>query len=200
MHGERNHRRGPNGRANEAPPLLFCPYCRDGFEDAAECPEHELTLVPIDRLPRIARSASQVTFFADPRLGRGPILLGGLLVLVGFFLPFVRTDALQASGLGVAIDGAHNLWLVPGAALAILAVLWVRRDRVAMHSARFAVLGLGLAGVLPLAYTARRVALMAEVTQRDVDWLVGGLTMLVGLVLACVGSLRLGVRRYSGRD
>ena len=99
--------------------ILFCPYCRDGFEGVEECPEHELTLVPIDRLPRDrAAVPSEVSFFADPRLGRGPVLVGAALVLIGALAPFVRARGLEASALEVAIDGAHNLWLTPAAALA----------------------------------------------------------------------------------
>jgi hypothetical protein len=173
--------------------MLFCPFCRDGFEGRAECPEHDLALVPVDRLPRVNRATHEAAFFADPRLGRGPILLGAALTIVGFFLPFVRTPSLEASALQVAIDGAHNLWLAPGAALAILAVLWIRRDRSSMRSARLAVLGLAIAGSLPIFYTARRIALMADAARTEVDWLVGGIVMATGLVVVGLGALRLGL-------
>jgi len=87
--------------------ILFCPFCRDGFEGRTECPEHELTLVPIDKLPRKAEATLQsVTLFVDPRLGRGAVLFGAALVLVGFMAPLVSGAGVSASGLEVAIDGA----------------------------------------------------------------------------------------------
>ncbi len=199
MHGEPYEQDASKRRTGADPPVLFCPYCRDGFEALSECPEHELTLVPIDRLPRVPRSQSGVAFFLDPRLGRGPILLGGLLVLVGFFVPFVGTETLEASALEVAVDGAHNLWLVPGAAVSMLGVLWFRRGRLSMHAARLAVLGLALAGSLPLFYTARRIAVTASATQTEIDWRFGGPLILIGLALGAVGSVRLGVVRFAER-
>ena len=173
--------------------MLFCPFCRDGFEGRLDCPEHELALVPIDRLPRPQRATNVVSAFVDPRLGRGPVLLGATIAIVGFFLPFVRARSLEASALEVAIDGAHNLWFTPGAALAALAVLWLRRERGAMRSARVAVLGLAAAGLLPVFYTARRVTRMAEAVAADVDWLAGGAVMVLGLLVTGFGSFRLGL-------
>ena len=173
--------------------ISFCPFCREGFEGLTECPEHELTLVPIDRLPRVGRQVSdEVGFFADPRLGRGGVLLGAVLVLAGFVAPFVRARGVEASALEVAIDGANNLWLAPGAALAMLWVLWSRRTRRAMRAARLAALGLALAGGLPLIYTSRRIGLIADATTTEVEWLWGFGVMVAGLAAAALGSTRLG--------
>lgn len=188
MHGDPEETAAPTKRAE----ILFCPYCRDAFEGRTDCPEHELALVPIDRLPRANRSTHRAAFFADPRFGRGPVLLGAALTVVGFFLPFVRTSTLEASALQVAIDGALNLWLTPLAALATFAVLWVRRERESMWSARLAVLGLAVAGILPILYTARRITLMAGTSRTEVEWLAGGLVMVVGLVVVGLGSTRFG--------
>ncbi|MGB8223904.1 MAG: hypothetical protein WCF10_15055, partial [Polyangiales bacterium] len=69
---------------------MFCPFCGDGFENHAECPEHELPLIPIDRLPRTSeRRFERVSFFLDPRLGRGGVLMGASLAVLGFFAPLV---------------------------------------------------------------------------------------------------------------
>jgi hypothetical protein len=177
----------------EPPTLAFCPFCRDGFEGLAECPEHELTLVPIDRLPRPGeRGVSEVTFFADPRLGRGGVLLGAALVLVGFLMPFVRARGIAASALEVAIEGAYNLWLIPGAACGVLAVLWARRTATAMRAARLAAVGLALAGALPLVYTVRRIELVAGWSGTEVHWLSGLGVMLAGLVFTALLGVRLG--------
>jgi hypothetical protein len=175
------------------PKILFCPFCRDGFEGVAECPDHELTLLPIDRLPPLEeRSLAEVAFFVDPRLGRGGVLLGAWLVVVGFLGPFVRAGELDASALEVAIDGAHNLWLTPGAALGVLWVLWARRSRLGMQNARLAVAGLALVGALPLIYTGRRIALVAGAQVSELEWRWGFAVMVAGLATAALASTRLG--------
>jgi hypothetical protein len=178
--------------------ILFCPFCRDGFEGVSECPEHELILVPLDRLPR--DRASEVTFFVDPRFGRGALSFGVLLVLAGFFGPFVRARGVDASALEVAIDGAHNLWLTPGAALWLTWILWKRRARRLLRSARVAAAGLALAGALPLFYTFRRISVMAEVDGVDLQWDWGLPVMAAGLLVALLASVRLGGPRVSGSD
>jgi len=139
-----------------------------------------------------------VTFFADPRLGRGAVLLGAMLVLLGFVAPFVSAEILAASALEVAIDGADNLWLTPGAAIAVLWILWRRRSRHAMRAARLAVLGLAAGGALPLIYTTGRIGLVAETYTADVEWLWGLWLMAAGLVLAAVGSRWMGDQAAPG--
>lgn len=179
--------------SSERAEIWFCPYCRDGFEGYTECPEHELTLVPIDQLPRVkARRLEEVTFFADPRLGRGAVVLGAALVILGFLAPFVRSSEIEASALEVAIDGAGNLWFTPGAAMLLLWILWRRRSRSAMRAARAAVLGLAVSGGLPLLYTTRRIGLVAEAHDAGVHWLWGLWLMLAGLLVAAIASSRLG--------
>lgn len=182
--------------SSERSEISFCPFCREGFEGRTECPEHELTLVPIDRLPRRAdRPLEQVAFFGDPRLGRATPLLGAALVLLGFVVPFVSSSGLDASALEVAIDGAGNLWFTPGAAIVLLWILWRRRSRGTMRAARAAVLGLALGGTLPLLYTCRRIALMAEVQGATVEWRWGLWLSLAGLLLAALGSRGFGSGR-----
>ncbi|MGB8329477.1 MAG: hypothetical protein WCE62_05070 [Polyangiales bacterium] len=184
--------------SSETAPILFCPFCREGFEDRMECPEHELDLVPIERLPRAPDPVLEgVTFFADPRLGRGAVLLGASLVLIGFVTPFVRATGVRASeisasALEVAIDGAGNLWLPPGVAAAILWIVWRRRSRVAMRAARAAVFGLAVGGALPLLYTTRRIGLVAEGFTADVEWRWGLSLMLAGLLVVALGARRMG--------
>jgi len=182
--------------SSERAELSFCPFCHQGFQDRVECPEHELTLIPIDELPRHTdRSLDQVTFFLDPRLGRGAPLLGATLVVLGFVVPFVRSSALEASALEVAIDGAGNLWFTPGAAIVLLWILWQRRGRETMRAARAAVFGLALGGLLPLIYTCRRIGLVAEAQGATSHWLGGLWLMLAGLVLIALGSRGFGASR-----
>lgn len=182
-------------RSTEHAQRLVCPFCGAEFKELAECPEHGLTLVQIGVPVReLGGSSKRVTFFADPRLGRGFVLLGAALVLVGFVLPFVRSSEIVASGLEVAIDGAANLWLAPGAAILLLWILWQRRDAESMRAARVAVFALAAAGALPLLYTCRRVALMADAQGSDLAWLFGLWLMASGLAVAALGSRGLGGR------
>ena len=192
----------------EHPQILFCPFCRDSFEGRTDCPEHELTLVPIEKLPREAESTlERVTFFADPRLGRGAVLLGAGLVLLGFLAPLVISTGgapadnsdpgIAASALEVAVDGAGNLWFTPGAAIAMLWILWRRRSGHTMRAARAAVLGLALCGGLPLIYTTRRIGLMAAEQNASIEWQWGLWLMVSGLLATALGSPGLGATRGS---
>ncbi|KPK13738.1 MAG: hypothetical protein AMJ62_14465 [Myxococcales bacterium SG8_38] len=175
--------------------LLFCPFCGEAFEGRRECPEHELALLPIDDLPRRAEGAlDEVRVFADPRLGRGPLMLGAVLVLIGFVAPFARSRGIEASALEAAVDGAVNLWLTPGAAIVLLWIPWKRRTRSAMHAARAAVLGLAVSGVLPLVYTTRRIGVMAEASHANVEWRWGLWLMAAGLVVCAMSSAGFGGR------
>jgi len=188
----------PSPKSSERTAILFCPFCGDGFENRTECPEHELALIPIDRLPRTReRRFERVSFFLDPRLGRGSVLMGASLAVLGFFAPLVRVTGAQrseieASALEVAIDGAVNLWLTLGVALGILWILWSRRSGTAMRAARGAVFGLAVGGALPLIYTSRRIDLIAVTQKADVDWSGGLWLMLAGLFLAAIGARQIG--------
>ncbi len=177
---------------------MFCPFCGDGFENRTECPEHELALIPIDRLPRTREPRFEtVSFFLDPRLGRGSVLMGASLAVLGFFAPLVsvtgaQRSEIEASALEVAIAGAVNLWLTLGAALGILSILWSRRSGTAMRAARGAVFGLAVGGALPLIYTSRRIGLIALTQKMDVEWSWGLWLMLAGLFLAAIAARRIG--------
>jgi hypothetical protein len=184
----------PSPASSDRGKILFCPFCGDGFEGRSDCPEHDLELLPLDELARSAQ-LQRVEFFADPRLGRGAVLLGISLALMGFLLPLVRYGDVVESALEVAIEGASNLWLTPGAALAVLLILWRRRTRPAMSDARAAVFGLALGGVLPLLYTGRRIGMLAESFSKDLEWQWGLWLMIAGFVAAAFGSFRLGGTR-----
>ena len=107
-------------------------------------------------------------------------------------LPLVESRGVVASALEVAIDGAANLWLTPGAAIVQLWILWSRRAGPPMRAVRGAVFGLAVGGGLPLIYTTRRIATMAGVYSADVRWLAGLFVMIGGLVLVGLSSRRLG--------
>lgn len=187
------------GTSREEASSLFCPFCEEEFIGRLECPEHELLLVPLDQLPkRAGRSQDGVHFFADPRLGRGSVMLGALLVLVGFLVPFARSAGVTASALEIAVDGATNLWFAPGSAMAVLWIVWRRRTRPTMRAARMAVFGLALGGGLPLLYTTHRVRLMSAAAGASVDWRWGLWLMAAGLVVCAIGAPWLGGRVRAG--
>lgn len=177
------------------PKLLFCPFCGRGFEDRGECPEHELTLLSIDELQASsAKPVTRVTFFADPRLGRGLVLVGAFSILVGFLLPFARSGGRAFSALEIAIDGAANLWLVPAVGIGLGWICWRRRTRQSMYAARVAVFALAIGGMLPHVYTIRRITWMADAAGSSVQWLLGPWVIAAGLLASAVGSLRFGGR------
>lgn len=120
-------------------------------------------------------------------------MVGASMVLLGFMLPFVESRGVVASALEVAIDGAVNLWLTPGAAIAQFLILSSRRSGATMRAARGAVFGLAIGGGLPLIYTTRRIATMASLDSVDVHWLLGLWIMVGGLLLTGLSSRRLGV-------
>jgi hypothetical protein len=187
------------GDSPEEVGVLFCPFCERGFTGRLECPEHELLLVPIDELPKRARRLQEgVYFFADPRLGRGTVELGALLVLIGFVAPFARSRGVTASALEIAVDGAANLWFAPGSAIAMLWIAWRRRTRRCMRAARAAVFGLASSGGLPLLYTTHRVSLMSAAADASIDWLWGLWLMAAGLLVCAIGALRFGGRAQAG--
>jgi hypothetical protein len=153
--------------------VLFCPFCGESFEDAARCPDHDLALVAWHELPAQQRAPldqDEPVARSSPRHGRGLLFGAALLTLLAFaLLPLghVEGDARYGGSLGsLAAHGAHRLWLVPAAALALLATVLRRRTRASLRAARLALLV--LTSVPPLAvswaYAGSReaVALLAE--------------------------------------
>ena len=151
--------------ADPGPPL-FCPFCEECFEAESRCPEHDIPLVSFDDLAAVRgrdvpQDDERVTGL-DPRFGRLPLAIGALAVLVGFFLPFIRTDfpdgtTSAGTGLETASNVALNLWLVPAVAATLLSILARRRTPLKMRGARLALIVLALLGLSALGYTVSRV-------------------------------------------
>jgi hypothetical protein len=189
------------------PAILFCPFCRETFEGETRCPEHELALVPFDRLPGLAsrdvvpRDDALLGTF-DLRFGRGLVGAGAVLAVVGFLCPLGTIGAagqvLHVTGPSVAVTHAPTLWIVPGIGFAALLLLAQRRTLARMRAIRLVVPLLAW-GVPMAAWSAARrldrwAAQMQVGEEQAVAHLGWGLVVLgVATLMMMVGGLRLGV-------
>ncbi len=204
--------REPEGASDT--PLLFCPFCRECFEGEELCPDHELALVPFDRLPKrldvdYTPTDDEVLQMYDLRFGRGWLMGAAVLCLVGFVLPMVTTsspeESIVSSGIAVASRVAPNLFVLPAIALGIVSILFRRRTLRAMRAARMVVPLMAGVGIFSLAYTLYRISQGAVqlgealgttvTTEPDV----GVWVMALSMATALFAGLRLGVvRRKKG--
>ncbi len=187
--------------------VLFCPFCRESFEGEARCPEHELALVPFERLPGAAsadavpRDDERLGTF-DLRFGRGLVGAGALLAMIGFLCPMGTITAagqtLLVTGPSIAVTHAPTLWVVPGVGVASLLLLAQRRTLARMRAIRLVVPLLAW-GVPMSAWSAARrldrwAAQMHVGDAQAVAHLGWGLAVLgLATLLLMVGGLRLGV-------
>ena len=122
--------------------VLFCPFCAEPFEGVARCPSHDLELVPFSELSRLREQNDQARVpLRSLRFGRGALLGGAALTLIGFFCPLVRLSGqveITNSLRDLASGRAPRLWLVPAVALAVISVVLRRRTPVDMRGARLA--------------------------------------------------------------
>ena len=190
--------------------ILFCPFCEESFEGETLCPEHELELVPFDKLrSRLDEDVHSEREHEDTELDalhpgymRGPVALGAFTTLVGFFLPFVEyqlgDELATASAYSFALQRATNLWTPLGVALAQLAVLGARRTPRSMRSARLTMPLLSAVGGASIVYTSQRVfehvASAGGVGHNaSASLLAGAWLMAAGLTFSGLAGLRLGL-------
>jgi fumarate reductase subunit D len=183
--------------------MLFCPFCREAFDDAERCPHHDVALVSLRELGQL--SAANVPDderlpMGSLRLGRGALLLGAAGTLLGFFCPFgqlVGDVSISNTLLTLARGRAVRLWVVPVAALALLSMLHRRRTPAAMRGARLGALFVACLPSIVVAVTWYGAAKAAGAMAGEVTFQLGLGSWLVFVsgVLAIAGSARLGVRR-----
>jgi hypothetical protein len=194
------------GSAPNDAPLLFCPFCRECYEGIAQCPDHDLTLVSWEALPRSEEpeemGSDDAVSPVDLRYGRGELLAGVAVLMMSVLSPLFRVtegeDGRSFSLLEAATDRAPNLWTVPFVAALVLSIVLRRRTIGQMLGARLAMLILATGPFISLGYTLWKIydgaAQMSEVMHREVhvqlSWGVG--LVLAGGALLVVGSLRLG--------
>jgi hypothetical protein len=192
--------------------VLFCPFCGEAFEGEALCPEHELELLPWNRLPRKPRAADADAALAwySPRSGRGSVFAGAAIALLAFAaLPLARVDgALKLGGsmLALALHGTPQLWLVPAAAAAEVLILRRRTTPLAMRGARVAVALVGFVPAIAGYWTwlRARSAVAALAEQRGLDLplvpAAGAYALALASVLLIAGAVRLGATPASVSD
>lgn len=191
-------------------PVLFCPFCREAYEGATHCPEHELALVPFARLPVRAKPVTDDEPLAwySPRLGRGFVAFGALLTALAFAVTPIATveEPVRMGGvmLRLALLGTPKLWLIPMAVLAQAAVLYRRRTPRAMRGARVVVPLVSLVPTAAALWTLHgifaAVSLWAARNGQQLEPRLGAGVYLIasGGLLMLWGGLRFGV--LEGRD
>lgn len=186
--------------------LLFCPFCRECYEERTHCPEHELELVEFQELPRQAHERElgwdDPVLPWDVRFGRLELALGVLAALVGFFaLPLVVAtfddETLAWTAMDVAARRAPNLWSIPFAAALFVVFLHRRRTPREMRGARLAGLVLALMPAVSLAYSLWQVHRGVLATHGAVaaEWGPGAWVIGASSVLFVVGAVRFGAVR-----
>jgi hypothetical protein len=187
--------------------MLFCPFCREAFEDVTRCPDHDVALVSLRELGQLAAATTPddgMLPLASPRCGRWQVGLGALATLIGFLGPFGALTgevSVQNSLLALARGRALRLWIVPAAAIALMLMLYRRRTPRELRGARVGALFVSCLPSVVAGYTwygtVQAAAALAVKTGGTVEFRAGWGTWVVlasGVVMSW-GSLRLGVQR-----
>lgn len=182
---------------------LFCPFCRECFEGERECPEHELALVPFDRLPR-DRTAErppgddEALAVWEPGYGRGLVFAAALAMAIGFLVPLVHGhqggESVSESAYEMAVLKAPNLWVIPSVAVGLAWVLLRRRTPRSLRSLRVAVPLMALLALTAVVYTLFRVHRTVAASGAPMQIELGaGVFLIAGAgALATVAAFRLG--------
>lgn len=178
--------------------VLFCPFCRESFEGCTTCPEHELALVPFEKLPPgfgeddgdddEAEGSSESAVFGpfDPSHGRGVVALGALLVGLSLVLRFARFEGAESLRTYELARALPSLWTPGLVSFTVFYVLARRRTLHALRGLRVLVPSLSTIPVLTIAW-ARYGSVGLEATLGPAVYVV-----LLGSALLFYGGLRLG--------
>lgn len=179
--------------------LLFCPFCRECFEDTDRCPDHDLPLVPFEELPVAPREQDDdaPVPMLDPSRGRAELTVAALALFAGFLAPLVEVSALgrtqSFTALAAAAERAPNLWSIPIAGALFASLVLRRRTPLQMRGARLAGLMVALAPVISVVYSVRRMLNAATLEQGvTVTMLWGPYLVVAASILAAIGSFRFG--------
>jgi hypothetical protein len=179
--------------------LLFCPFCRECFEDTDRCPDHDLPLVPFQELPVPPREQEDdaPVPMLDPSRGRAELTVSAVALLGGFLAPLVEVSALgrtqSFTALAAAAERAPNLWSIPIAGALFASLVARRRTPLQMRGARLASLMVALAPIVSIVYSVRRMLMAATLEDGvTVTVLWGPYVVVAASILAAVGSIRFG--------
>jgi hypothetical protein len=188
--------------------VLFCPFCRESFEGRSSCPEHDVTLVPFDKLPPDSLDPDAMTHGVDddtplgtfdPRFGRAWVGLGALLVALSLVFEFVRgvdgSSGLSTHELAIT---APSLWTLLLVTFTLLFILRRRRTPRGMRAMRVLVPALALIPPVTVAWVLYRLesgAVVWATGGRHIGMSLGTAVYVIGLgsLLVFIGGLRLGV-------
>ncbi|HPW18385.1 MAG TPA: hypothetical protein PLP83_08395 [Candidatus Aminicenantes bacterium] len=112
---------------------------------------------------------------------------GGILIIICFFLPWVRACNVDITGIQLATDKDFDgalLWLVPLAGLAMLIGYLAVKER-----ARVIAVISSLGGLLLLFIKILGPITKGEARQMGLELQVGGYGTIIGLILALIGGL-----------
>jgi hypothetical protein len=145
--------------------VLFCPFCRESFEGARVCPDHDLALVPLHKLPPDA-SAAEATEeteddtpleLVDARFGRGYVAAGAVLNATAMGAEFVRFPGGRALTTLTLASSMPALWTLLLVSFTLLFVLRRARTPRALRALRVLVPALACVGPLTLIWELLRI-------------------------------------------
>jgi hypothetical protein len=187
--------------------VLFCPFCRESFEGTRVCPDHDLGLVPFDRLPPDSAAVEPAEVSDDTRLetsdlrfGRGYVALGALLNGAALGAEFVRfPDGRALTALALA-SSLPALWTLALVSFTLLFVLRRARTLRALRALRVLVPTLAGIGPVTLIWELVRIRSGAAlwVSQVRSSQATPGAALylvLAAAVLIVYGGVRLGVAK-----
>jgi hypothetical protein len=187
--------------------VLFCPFCRESFEGEQVCPEHEIQLVPFDRLPqsdldahddesepdRLSDDAVLSTF--DPRVGRAWVGAGALFNALSLLLVFAyRSDDGKGVHTYELATRSPSLWTLALVSFTLLFVLKRRRTPRALRGLRVLVPALACVSPITVAWVMYRLreGLVARTPPIHEPGVAVAL-VLIAAALVFFGGLRLGI-------
>ncbi len=187
--------------------VLFCPFCRECFEDSSTCPEHELRLVAFDQLapdPQLAdedqeeehaatRGASVAAEDAamaalDPRFGRGWVALGAALNGLSLVLGLVRVAPARVLATYELAPRLPSLWTLGLVSVTALYALARRRTPAQLRSLRVLFPLLALISPATLLWALARLGWQRELGAAPY-------AVAAASALMLFGGLKLGVPR-----
>jgi hypothetical protein len=187
--------------------VLFCPFCRESFEGARVCPDHDLVLVPFHKLPPdIASRTTSVPEddtpleTLEPRFGRGYVALGAVLNGTALGAEFVRFPGGRGLSTLALASAMPALWTLGLVSFTLLFVLRRAKTLRALRAVRVLVPALACLGPATLAWEIMRIRSGAAlwVAQVRSTQATPGLALylvLAASVLIAYGGVRLGVAK-----